>query len=220
MQPAFWMRRWQNNQIGFHAPIANPFLQQYWPALLVPEGAQVLVPLCGKSLDLAWLAAQGLRVMGVELVQQAVEDFFREQQLQPQIRQQGAFTVYHADVVEIWCGDIFALTAEDVRDCTALYDRAALIAFPPDMREAYAQHLARILPRSCLGLLVSLDYEQALMDGPPFSVPDEEVQRLLGERWQPQLLHVEDCIQAEQSARFVERGLRRMDERVYRLQRS
>lgn len=217
MQPAFWMRRWQNNQIGFHAPVANPFLQQYWPALGVSEGAQVLVPLCGKSLDMVWLAGQGLRVMGVELVQQAVEDFFREQQLDPQIRQQGAFTVYQADAVEIWCGDIFALTADDVRECTALYDRAALIAFPPDMREAYAQHLARILPRDCQGLLVSLDYEQALMDGPPFSVPDEEVLRLLAERWQPQLLHVEDCIQAPQSARFVERGLRRMDERVYGL---
>src|SRR6218665_2727451 len=220
MQPAFWVRRWQNNQIGFHAPVANPFLQQYWPALGVPEGSQVLVPLCGKSLDLVWLAEQGLRVMGVELVQQAVEDFFREQQLQPRIRQQGAFSVYQADAVEIWCGDIVALTAEDVRDCTALYDRAALIAFPPDMREIYAQHLPQFLPGGCRGLLVSLDYEQALMDGPPFSVPDEEVQRLLGESWQPQLLHVQDCIQDEQSARFVQRGLQRMDERVYRLQRA
>ncbi len=220
MKEEFWKRRWQNNQIGFHAPVANPFLQQYWPDLGVAEGAQVLVPLCGKSLDLVWLASQGLRVMGVELVQQAVEDFFREQQLEPQVRQQGAFTVYQADAVEIWCGDIFALTADDVRECTALYDRAALIAFPPEMREAYARHLTRILPGGCRGLLVSLDYEQELMEGPPFSVPDEEVQRLLGERWQPKLLHVEDCIQAEQSARFVERGLRRMDERVYALRRG
>ena len=220
MKEEFWKRRWQNNQIGFHAPVANPFLQQYWPNLGVAEGAQVLVPLCGKSLDLVWLASQGLRVMGVELVEQAVEDFFREQQLQPQVRQQGVFTVYQADAVEIWCGDIFALTADDVRECAALYDRAALIAFPPAMREAYALHLGRILPDACRGLLVSLDYEQELMDGPPFSVPDQEVQRLLGERWQPQLLHVEDCIQAEQSARFVERGLRRMDERVYALRRG
>ncbi len=216
MQPDFWLRRWQNNQIGFHAATANPYLQQYWPQLNVAAGAQVLVPLCGKSLDLMWLAGQGLRVLGVELIEQAVQDFFSEQQLQPQVREQGAFRIYQAGNVELWCGDIFALTADDVRDCTALYDRAALIAFPPAMRETYARHLTRIVPSGCQGLLVSLDYEQSQMDGPPFSVPDEDVQNLLGD-WQPQLLHIENGLQAEENWKFLQRGLSRMDERVYRL---
>lgn len=218
MQPDFWLRRWQNNQIGFHAATANPYLQQYWPGLEVPQGAQVLVPLCGKSLDLVWLAGQGLRVLGIELVEQAVEDFFREHNLQPQIRQHGVFRIYQAGNLELWCGDIFALTAEDLRGCTALYDRAALIALPPAMREAYARHLTQLLPSGCRGLLVNLDYEQSQMDGPPFSVPDIEVQRLLAE-WEPQLLHLENGLKAEENWKFLQRGLQRMDEGVYRLQR-
>lgn len=218
MQPDFWLRRWQNNQIGFHAATANPYLQQYWHGLEVPQGAQVLVPLCGKSLDLVWLAGQGLRVLGIELVEQAVEDFFREHDLQPQIRQHGVFRIYQAGNLELWCGDIFALTAEDLRGCTALYDRAALIALPPAMREAYAQHLTQLLPSGCRGLLVNLDYEQSQMDGPPFSVPDIEVQRLLAE-WEPQLLHLENGLKAEENWKFLQRGLQRMDEGVYRLQR-
>jgi thiopurine S-methyltransferase len=218
MQPDFWQRRWQNNQIGFHATTTNAYLQQYWPQLNVPAGAQVLVPLCGKSLDLLWLAGQGLRVLGVELVEQAVADFFREQGLDPHVREHGAFRIYQAGDLQLWCGDIFALTAEDVRDCRALYDRAALIAFPPTMREAYGQHLTRVLPSGCQGLLVSLDYDQSQMDGPPFSVPDAEVQTLLSE-WQPQLLHVENGLQAEENWKFLQRGLSRMDERIYRLKR-
>ncbi len=218
MQPDFWLRRWQNNQIGFHAAATNPYLQTYWPALGVPVGAQVLVPLCGKSLDLVWLAGQGLRVLGVELVEQAVENFFREHDLQPQIRQHGVFRIYQAGNLELWCGDIFALTADDLQGCTALYDRAALIALPPPMREAYAQHLTQLLPSGCRGLLVSLDYEQSHMDGPPFSVPDADVQRLLA-AWGPQLLHVENGLKAEENWKFLQRGLQRLDEGVYRLQR-
>jgi len=218
MQPDFWLRRWQNNQIGFHAATANAYLQQYWPELEVPRGAQVLVPLCGKSLDLMWLAGQGLRVLGVELVEQAVEDFFREQNLQPDIRQHGVFRIYQAGNVELWCGDIFALTADDLQGCTALYDRAALIALPPAMREGYAQQLTQLLPSGCRGLLVNLDYEQSQMDGPPFSVPDAEVQRLLTE-WDPQLLHLENGLKAEENWKFLQRGLQRLDEGVYRLER-
>ncbi len=218
MQPDFWLRRWQNNQIGFHAATANAYLQQYWPELEVPRGAQVLVPLCGKSLDLMWLAGQGLRVLGVELVEQAVEDFFREQNLQPDIRQHGVFRIYQAGNVELWCGDIFALAADDLQGCTALYDRAALIALPPAMREGYAQQLTQLLPSGCRGLLVNLDYEQSQMDGPPFSVPDAEVQRLLTE-WDPQLLHLENGLKAEENWKFIQRGLQRLDEGVYRLRR-
>lgn len=219
MQPDFWLRRWQNNQVGFHAATPNAYLQQYWSQLKVAAGAQVLVPLCGKSLDLVWLAGQGYRVLGVELVEQAVQDFFREQALEPLVREHGAFRIYQAGNLQLWCGDIFALTADDVSECTALYDRAALIAFPSAMRERYAQHLTRVLPSGCEGLLVSLDYDQTQMDGPPFSVPDEEVQALLA-GWAPELLHIENGLQAEENWKFLQRGLSRMDERIYRLQRS
>ena len=135
MQPDFWHKRWQSNQIGFHLPEVNPYLQRFWPQLGVEEGARVLVPLCGKSLDLLWLAHQGHEVLGIELSEKAVEEFFDEHHFDPNVSEQGPFKVYRAGSIELWCGDFFELTAGDVADCTALYDRAALIALPPPMRQ-------------------------------------------------------------------------------------
>ena len=218
MQPEFWHDRWNRNQIGFHLEEVNPYLQRHWPALDLAQGGRVLVPLCGKSLDLSWLASTGYEVMGIELSQTAVECFFTEQQVTPQVRQQGAFTVYEAGPVTIWCGDFFALGAADVADCVGIYDRAAIIALPPEMREAYAQHLSRILPKGCKGLLITLDYEQSEMKGPPFSVPDAEVQRLLGPAWALAIIEQPDIL--GQSWKFLKGGATRLVERVYRLQKT
>ena len=156
--------------------------------------------------------------MGIELSQTAVECFFTEQQVTPQVRQQGAFTVYEAGPVTIWCGDFFALGAADVADCVGIYDRAAIIALPPEMREAYAQHLSRILPQGCKGLLITLDYEQSEMKGPLFSVPDGEVQRLLGPAWALAIIEQPDIL--GQSWKFLKGGATRLVERVYRLQKT
>ena len=215
MQPEFWYKKWDSNQIGFHQPEANPYLQRYWPDLSIDPSARVLVPLCGKSLDLLWLAGQGHRVLGVELSEKAIEDFFSEHQVEPQISQEGAFKVYRSDAVELWCGDFFALTADDVADCTALYDRAALIALPAPMRERYAEHLQQILVPGVRGLLITLDYPQAQMPGPPFAVDDEEVQRLLGEGWRVQRLEEQDVL--AKSPRFSDAGVTELVERVYRV---
>ncbi|MFV0924808.1 thiopurine S-methyltransferase [Pseudomonas palmensis] len=217
MQPAFWHNRWENDLIGFHQQQVNPYLQQYWPALGIAPGARVLVPLCGKSLDMAWLAAQGHDVLGVELSERAVKDFFSEHEQEPQVSQQGAFMVYRSEGIELWCGDFFALTAGDVRGCAGLYDRAAIIALPPAMRERYVSHLQQLLPSPCKGLLITLDYDQAVTDGPPFAVPDEEVERLFGEHWQLAIAAQDDVL--AQSPRFIKAGADRLLERVYRLQR-
>ena len=165
MQPEFWHKKWASNQIGFHLPQVNPYLQRFWPDLNLAAQARVLVPLCGKSLDLLWLAGRGHRVLGIELSEKAVEDFFSEQQLQPQISEHGVFKVYRAGSIELWCGDVFALTAEDLADCSALYDRAAVIALPAPMRERYAEHLQNILPAGLKGLLITLDYDQCKFPG-------------------------------------------------------
>ncbi|WP_285420763.1 thiopurine S-methyltransferase [Pseudomonas sp. efr-133-TYG-5] len=212
MQPEFWHKKWAANQIGFHLPEVNPYLQRHWAA---PATARVLVPLCGKSLDLSWLAGRGHQVLGVELSEKAVEDFFNEHQVQPQISSKGAFKVYRGDAIELWCGDFFALTADDVADCTALYDRAALIALPAPMRERYAAHLQQILAQGVQGLLITLDYDQAQMPGPPFAVADEEVQRLLGDVWQMQVLEEQDVL--GDSWKFLQAGVTRLEERVYRV---
>lgn len=218
MEPEFWQERWARNQIGFHLSEVNPYLQRHWPQLAVAEGSKVLVPLCGKSLDLVWLASHGLRVMGVELSEQAVEAFFSEQNLVPRITRRSAFTVYQADLVEVWCGDFFALDAEALVGCAALYDRAALIALPPLMRAQYAEHLSRLLPSGCQGLLITLDYDQTQKAGPPFAVTDDEVKVLFGSDWTLRALQEQDVL--EESWKFVQEGVTRLDERVYRLTKA
>lgn len=215
MEPKFWQERWARNQIGFHLPQVNPYLQRHWRRLALADDAKVLVPLCGKSLDLMWLADQGHRVLGVELSQQAVEAFFSEQNLTPRITQRGMFKVYRSDLIEIWCGDFFALDAEALADCNALYDRAALIALPPLMRARYTEHLNTHLPSGCQGLLVTLDYDQAQKAGPPFAVTDEDVCMLLGLHWGLEVLEAQDIL--GESWKFVQDGVTRLEERVYQL---
>jgi thiopurine S-methyltransferase len=217
MDQDFWQQRWARNEIGFHLSEVNPYLQQFWSVLNVPAGAQVLVPLCGKSLDMLWLAEQGYRVLGVELAEAAVQAFFSEQGLVAEINQVGEFRRYRSGAIEVLCGDFFSLTAADLLECRALYDRAALIALPAPLRERYAAHLAAILPPGCAGLLVVLDYPQEQMPGPPFAVGEAELQRLLAApQWALQVLEARDVL--GENWRFLQRGLSQLSERVYRLQ--
>lgn len=215
MHEDFWRARWQRNEIGFHLPQVNPWLQRHWEAA---AGARVLVPLCGKSLDMVWLAAQGCRVLGVELMEIAVRDFFQEQGLAPEITDNGRFRCYRHGDLELWCGDFFALRAEDVADCAVFYDRAALIALPEALRERYVAHLSAILPAECRGLLITVDYDQTLREGPPFAVPDEEVRRRWeGAGWSVRSLEVRDVL--NENWKFLQRGITRLEEAAYRLSR-
>lgn len=216
MEPAFWHKRWADNQIGFHQAQVNPYLQAHWSALALAAGSRVLVPLCGKSLDLAWLASQGHRVLGIELSRRAVEDFFLEHGLTPEVTQQGAFEVWCSGGVELWCGDFFALRADDLKACVGVYDRAALIALPPGMRERYMALLSTLLPEACKGLLVTLDYDQSRLDGPPFSVPDAEVRAGFA-GWRVAWREEQEMIR--ESPKFVQAGVSSLIERVYLLQR-
>lgn len=217
MHEAFWQDRWARSQIGFHQEKVNGYLRRHWSGLGLPRDARVLVPLCGKSLDLAWLAEQGHGVIGVELAERAVQDFFAERGVQPEVLQRGAFKVYRADRLQILCGDFFALSRDDVADCQAFYDRAALIALPPQMRERYVAHLQAILPESCQGLLVTLVYDQQRMDGPPFSVEDAEVARHFAAGWALRRVEEKDVLAG--NPRFSDSGLATVDERVFHLTR-
>jgi len=215
MESTFWHKRWAHNQIGFHQPQVNPYLQTHWPTLGLEPAARVLVPLCGKSLDLLWLAGQGHRVLGVELSAQAVKSLFSENGLAPEVTRQGAFEVWRSGGLEVWCGDIFALRAQDVAGCTALYDRAALIALPLAMRQRYMALLDELLP-ACKGLLVTLDYDQALLDGPPFAVADDEVRSGFAQ-WQVQEVEAQQII--DTSPKYQKAGVGSLIERAYLLQR-
>ena len=188
MHPDYWLQRWQQKQIGFHQDRPTPLLLKHWPALGVPAGAKVFVPLAGKSLDMAWFAAQGYGVLGVELSQLAVERFFAEHGLQPEIRDSNYGRHYAAGGIELINGDAFALDAAALHDCAAVFDRAALIALPPELRKRYAGELYAKLPTGCRGLLVTLEYAQAEREGPPFSVPETEVRTEFGRDWDVELL--------------------------------
>ena len=215
MDTAFWLDRWREGRTFFHQNKVMPLLQKYWPGLDLPAGSRVLVPLCGKSLDMAWLAAQGHRVLGVELSPLAVAQFFEEHGLEARIHHSPAGEHHVSGDIEIICGDIFALDASVLASCTGVYDRAALIALPSAMRATYVQHVYEGLASGYRGLMISLDYPQEQMPGPPFSVPDEEVQALFALRSEARVIDRRDVLAHE--PKFAERGVARLDTVVYDL---
>ena len=216
MQPDFWHQRWSDNQIGFHQATPTPLLLKHWASLGIAPEAQVFVPLAGKSLDMAWLASQGHRVLGVELSQLAVEQFFAEHGLSPGPEQTRYGSHYRAGGIELIVGDAFGLDADLLRDCTAVFDRAALIALPPELRTLYASELYARLPTGCRGLLVTLEYPQAEKAGPPFSVPEDEVHSLYDQDWEVELLEHRPI--PPDHPGFVA-GVSRLDTAVYALRR-
>jgi thiopurine S-methyltransferase len=173
----FWQDRWQRNQIGFHEPKVNPVLIAHFGSLSLPAGSRIFVPLCGKTLDIHWLLSRGHRVAGAELSEIAVQQLFVDLGLMPHAATLGKVTRYSAAGIDIFQGDIFNLTRGDLREVDAVYDRAALIALPEQLRTRYARHLVQITDRA-MQLLICINYEQRLMAGPPFSVDGAEVARL------------------------------------------
>ncbi|AOW04991.1 putative thiopurine S-methyltransferase [Yarrowia lipolytica] len=212
MKPEFWQDRWNKDQIGWHQKSANPHLVKYWPTLNISQGSTVIVPLCGKSLDMRWLEGLGYNVLGVELSEKACKQYFDQMELEPKVSKNasGKFTIYEAGNTQIWCGDLFDLDADDVKYVSALYDRASVIALPPDMRERYAAHLGALIPDP-QGLIITLDYDQSKMNGPPHAVSDAEVQRLFGTNWKLTLLE-----EVDKKDMFKEEGIEPV-ERVYKL---
>ena len=170
--PDFWHERWNTQRIGFHQPLGHPALREHWASLEVPDGAPVLVPLCGKTRDMAWLAAAGHPVVGVELSPVACEAFFAESEVTPERDTLGPFTRWRAGKITLLQGDVFALPqVARISTFGAVYDRAALIALPLDLRDRYA----RMLSGAGSTLLVTMAYDATKRDGPPFSVSDDEV---------------------------------------------
>lgn len=217
MQPDFWHERWRSRRIGFHRDVPLPLLVRHWPSLELAHGSRVFVPLCGKSLDMVWLAEQGHRVLGIELSELAIAQFFEERGLTPETRSSPAGTHYVAGPWELVAGDAFAIPGELLADCAAVYDRAALIALPPELRAVYATTTWRRLPGGCRGLLVTLEYPQAEKAGPPFPVEEAEVHARLDPDWTVALLERRDILADEPS--FQAEGVSALSTAVYRVAR-
>jgi thiopurine S-methyltransferase len=222
MEIDFWQLRWQNEETGFHQPEVNPYLAHYYGHLGPPPASRsklrVFVPLCGKSMDMLWLSQNGYSVVGVEVSEIAVEAFFTENGLPLEKQVQGTHTRYSSGNIEIWQGDFFALTPEQLGDITDVYDRASLIALPPSMRKDYASKMLELLPAAARVLLVTLTYPQAEMDGPPFSVTEEEVRGLYEPHCSIEKLAVKNTLELE--PRFKQKGLTSLYETAYKLKRN
>lgn len=215
MKKDYWLERWKREETGFHQNEINPYLRQYWQELHPAPGSEVFVPLCGKSRDMRWLREQGHSVLGVEWSAMAVQAFFKENGYAPLHVIGEEFDRYEADGIRILCGDFFDLSRDDVAKASVVYDRASLVALPPEMREHYARHLVNILPPATPILLVTFDYPQPEMEGPPFAVSPGEVEALYQKHAEIRLLKQLDIL--AQEPRFQKRGLSRLQESIFLL---
>lgn len=176
MDKNFWLQKWEKNDIAFHESESNPALVKHFKVLALEEGSRVFVPLCGKTLDIAWLLSRGYRVAGAELIETAVEQLVAGLGVKPDISLAGPVKHYSAPNVDIFVGNIFDLSKDTVGPVDAVYDRAALVALPEDVRGRYTEHLMAITDQAPQ-LLLSFEYDQSVMEGPPFSVSNDEVKR-------------------------------------------
>ena len=217
MEPDFWLQRWHEGRTGFHGAEVMPLLMKHWSSLGVPASGRVFVPLAGKTLDMHWLAERGHEVLGAELSPLAVDAFFAEAGLSPEVSNEADGVHHRAGRIDLVRGDVFALSTSNLAGMSAVYDRAALIALPPAMRRRYVAEVYGRLPPGCRGLLITLEYPQAEMAGPPFSVEETEVRALFTPAWDVELLERRDIL--AQEPRFRDGGASALSTAVYRLQR-
>lgn len=187
MDAYFWQKKWQIKDIGFHQAHVNPLLVKYFNTLYLGKKSRVFLPLCGKTLDIAWLLSQGCRVVGVELSKIAVDELFIELDMQPQIIKSGRLIRYSAKHIDIFLGDIFNVSAAILGSVDAIYDRAALVALPKNIRQQYTGHLMQITNRA-QQLVICFEYDQSLMEGPPFSIAAEEIHQHYADNYNVRLL--------------------------------
>lgn len=173
METEFWEQLWAKNEIGFHESKPNTLLVKYFEKLNLQAGSRVFLPLCGKTLDIAWLLSQGVHVLGAELSETAVQQLFGDLGVEPTTTG-GSLTRYTAQNIDIFVGDIFELSSKELGEVDAIYDRAALVALPESTRSQYTQHLMEV-SKSAIQLLITFDYDQREMDGPPFSINADKV---------------------------------------------
>jgi len=218
----FWLDRWNQGKTEFHQEHINPYLGYYYGEMGPPPDRRaqlrVFVPLCGKSKDLWWLQQNGYECIGVEYSELAVEQFFTEHQLDYSKHEQGDLVSYKTDRLEILTGDFFSLQTDDIGDITDIFDRASLIALPREMRGRYVDKITGLQSPGTRTLLITMAYPESEMDGPPFSVTDDEIDELYGDRYKIDKLAAKNILDDE--PRFKQRGLTALTETAYKLTRN
>lgn len=218
MEHTFWHNKWEINQLGFHLDYVHPLLERNLKLFqvngLLKTAGKVFVPLCGKTLDIGFLLAQGYQVIANDLSEIACQALFKELNLDPEISQWGGGKVYSSADLTFYVGDFFQLTEKELGPISFVYDRAALIALPKAMRLEYASQMAKITKHASQ-LLITLDYDQSIAGGPPFAVPTIEVEALYGGSYPIELIEEADII--EEEPRFKAKGLTSFYQRLYKL---
>lgn len=224
MKAEYWLQRWREGRTGWHHESVMPLLEKHWETLGVVRGTRVLVPLCGKSLDMLWLTQQGMRVLGVEISELAVDAFLAENHLHASRNEaaDGAhYRITNAPAgggIEIINGDVFGIAPGTFEECRAFYDRAALIAFPTPMRDRLVREVYAKLSAGARGLLITLDYPAGEMEGPPFSVDEAEMHRLFDMQWDTRQVERRDILASQPS--FSQNGVTALHTGVYALTRQ
>ncbi|WP_162622680.1 thiopurine S-methyltransferase [Salinisphaera orenii] len=221
MTPATWLEKWQTGPIRFHQPDGHPALIEHWASLEATGNERVLVPLCGKARDMATLAERGHAVHGIELSQRAAIDFFAESGLTPSVLTHDP-DCYRGEwpgggAVEIDVGDFFELADRPGRSCELFFDRAALIALPPSTQARYVAQMSAMLAYDARGLLITLEYPDSAMSGPPFSIPEDEVRKLFNDDFVVTRLASRDVLSLYDHLR--DNGLPSLYEHVFQLRR-
>jgi thiopurine S-methyltransferase len=190
MEADFWHQRWAKGEIGFHERDINPLLIKYFSQLNCPLASRIFVPLCGKSHDISWLLQQGFKVVGAELSEVATKELFKQLGITPHITVLPTATLYQGPELDIFVGDIFSLTAEQLGQVDGVYDRAALVALPAAMRSQYSEQLVA-LTTGAKQLLICFEYDQNTLPGPPFSVVADEVKQQYAQHYNLTLVYNE-----------------------------
>lgn len=195
-----WLKSWRENRLDFHQDEVNPLLVEFWPGLQLLKGSRVFVPLCGKSLDMIWLAQQGYSVVGVEISPVAVKAFFRENSLSYVKQKLGRFTLWRHENISILCGDYFSLKTEDLGNIDSVYDKAALTALPEDIRIRYVAQMRKIISHTADVFLLTIeDANEDSLPGEPLGI-DEELIALYSTNYEISLSYAESIAVPKESS--------------------
>ena len=208
MELSYWQSRWRKGNIGFHMDQGYPGLKRHWAKLSIPENATVLVPLCGKSADMDWLAQRVETVIGVETAEEAISQYFAERKLNPDKTAYSGFSIYKAANIELWLGDFFKYPENRHSGYDLIYDKASLIALPREMRVRYAKKILALSANNTKYLLHHFLYDSAEMSGPPFMVSKQEIDELFSHKFSATVLEEQD-LDISKYPKFKLRGLNR-----------
>ena len=215
MDSNFWLNKWQSNDIAFNQMKPNSFMQRYFSTLRLKPGSQILVPLCGKSIDMVWLSDMGFQVLGIELSETACESFFKEHDIPVTKTNEHGYTKFTSENITLLAGDIFSFDQSIIGNVDAVYDRAALIALTVDLRKQYVEHISSLIEPDTPVFLITMSYVQDQMMGPPFSVDREEVNQLFMPSFSIEL--IESKIIHDVPEHLSNKGLKKTSEDIYKL---